>query len=69
MCRIGIKITQGHFRDSFFGIIQAEKPISGKGGLKMKGYYTKEGFWGLVNSRYMLFASETDYYEMMEEAA
>ncbi len=35
----------------------------------MKGYYTKEGFWGLVNSRYMLFASETDYYEMMEEAA
>ena len=35
----------------------------------MKGYYTKEGFWGLVNGRYMLFASERDYYEMMEEAA
>ena len=35
----------------------------------MKGYYTKEGFWGLVDDRYMLFASETDYYEMMEEAA
>ncbi len=35
----------------------------------MKGYYTKEGFWGLVSGRYMLFASERDYYEMMEEAA
>ena len=35
----------------------------------MKGYYTKEGYWGLVGGRYMLFASETDYYEILEEEA
>lgn len=38
----------------------------------MKGYFTKDGFYGLVNGRYVLFASETDYYETMnveEEAA
>ena len=35
----------------------------------MNGYYTKNGYYGLVDGRYMLFASETDYYEMMEDAA
>lgn len=35
----------------------------------MKGYYTKDGFYGLVDGRYVLFASESDYYESMEEAA
>ena len=33
----------------------------------MKGYFTKDGFYGLVNGRYVLFASETDYYEIMNE--
>ena len=35
----------------------------------MKGYFVKNGFYGLVNGHYMLFASESDYYEMMEETA
>ena len=43
--------------------------VKGQEGLEMKGYYTKDGFYGLVDGRYVLFASETDYYEMMEEAA
>ena len=34
----------------------------------MKGYTTSEGYMGLVNGRYMLFASETEYREYVEEA-
>ena len=33
----------------------------------MKGYYSVSGFYGLVNGRYVLFSSENDYYETMEE--
>ena len=35
----------------------------------MRGYFTAEGFYGLVEGRYMLFANEADYYEFMKEAA
>ncbi len=34
----------------------------------MKGYYTTSGFYGLVDGVYVLFASETDYYETMADA-
>ena len=34
----------------------------------MKGYFTKDGFFGLVNGRYVLFASESDYYDSMADA-
>ena len=34
---------------------------------KMKGYYSVSGFYGLVNGRYVLFSSENDYSEVMEE--
>ena len=33
----------------------------------MKGYYTAEGYMGMVEGRYMLFASEKEYREYMEE--
>jgi len=33
----------------------------------MRGYYTNGGYYGNVNGRYMLFASESDYYEFMSE--
>ena len=33
----------------------------------MKGYFTSNGYYGLVDGRYVLFASESDYYEAMEE--
>lgn len=29
----------------------------------MRGYYTASGFYGLMNGRYTLFASESDYYD------
>ena len=35
----------------------------------MKGYYSSSGYWGLVDGKYMLFASERDYYEYVDEAA
>ena len=35
----------------------------------MKGYYTANGFYGLVGSEYVLFSDETDYYEYMDEEA
>lgn len=31
----------------------------------MRGYNTPEGYRGLVKGKYMLFASETEYYEYM----
>lgn len=32
----------------------------------MKGYNTFDGYMGLVDGKYILFASEADYYEYME---
>lgn len=31
----------------------------------MKGYYVADGYMGYVEGRYMLFASDSDYYEYM----
>ena len=33
----------------------------------MKGYNTANGYMGLVDGNYMLFASEEEYREYMEE--
>ena len=33
----------------------------------MKGYVTNEGFMGYVEGSYMLFASEADYLEYVDE--
>lgn len=35
----------------------------------MKGFFVTEGYMGFVNGGYILFASERDYMEYMEEAA
>jgi hypothetical protein len=31
----------------------------------MRGYYTYGGYYGFVSGKYMLFASEGDYYDYM----
>lgn len=33
----------------------------------MKGYHTANGYMGLVDGKYILFASEEDYLEYLEE--
>ena len=33
----------------------------------MKGYNTEAGYMGYVDGGYLLFASETDYREFLEE--
>lgn len=33
----------------------------------MKGYNTSDGYMGYVNGEYLLFASEADYREWMED--
>ncbi len=33
----------------------------------MKGYAVADGYMGLVNGTYMLFASEADYLEYLDE--
>ncbi len=33
----------------------------------MKGYYTGSGYMGYINGRYMLFSSERDYEEYMND--
>lgn len=32
----------------------------------MRGYTVREGYMGLVDNKYMLFACEADYWEYME---
>ena len=34
----------------------------------MQGYFTQSGYYGLVEGRYRLFASETDYFEYVSES-
>ena len=36
------------------------------GGSIMKGYFVYNGYMGLVEGSYMLFASEEDYLDYME---
>ena len=33
----------------------------------MSGYFTYNGYMGFVNGKYMLFASEADYVDYMED--
>ena len=33
----------------------------------MKGYNTGDGYMGLVEGRYILFASESEYYDYMND--
>ncbi len=33
----------------------------------MKGYNTQSGFMGYVDGEYILFASEADYYDFLED--
>ena len=40
-----------------------------KGDTIMRGYFTASGYYGLVDGRYCLFASEADYYEAMADDA
>ena len=35
----------------------------------MRGYFTANGYYVLVDGRYRLFASEADYYEAIDDAA
>jgi hypothetical protein len=33
----------------------------------LNGYYTSYGFMGLVNGEYLLFATDTEYYEFIAD--
>ncbi len=33
----------------------------------MRGYFTANGYYGLMNGRYVLFASESEYFEAASE--
>ena len=33
----------------------------------MKGYTTEQGYMGYVNGKYILFASESEYYKWMQD--
>ena len=35
--------------------------------LALKGFNTGNGYMGLVNGKYILFASESDYYDYMND--
>ena len=58
--------TEGNFRDRFYVRLCTERK---RRRTKMKGYYAGNGYYGYVDGRYVLFSSESDYYEMMEDEA
>ena len=35
--------------------------------IRMKGYYTANGYYGLVEGSYILFSDESDYYDFMDQ--
>ena len=55
--------------DSFFAILCSERKRRRKEEIKMRGYYVNSGYYGLVHGQYVLFASESDYFDTMEEEA
>ena len=60
----GKKKALSVFLDSAFAMLFSENE---KGAITMRGYFTAGGYYGLVNGQYRLFASESEYYETMEE--
>jgi len=61
-----IQITRGRGREN-----QKEKAIitaqQTNRRCTMKGYYTEIGYMGYVNNQYVLFSSEADYLDFMED--
>jgi hypothetical protein len=58
------------FESPFYGTVSAVcLDQKTKGGFPMRGYFTASGYYGLVDGRYCLFASEADYYEAVAEDA
>ena len=47
--------------------IEAKETPYLEGGTIMKGYYNNTGYMGYVDGKWVLFASEQDYLEYMED--
>ena len=58
--------TESVLWDSFNVILVIGKEIRKTGGSTMKGYFVSSGYMGLVDGSYMLFASEEDYLDYLE---
>lgn len=43
------------------------KKIKEQEAVMMKGYYTANGYFGLVDGSYILFSDESDYYDFMDQ--
>lgn len=56
-------LIKGSFRDTVSVMIKADKKQEAS---KMKGFYTGSGYCGYVDGRYVLFSSESDYYDSVE---
>ena len=52
-----------------FNVDRKKKQHDSKEVRIMRGYFTANGFYGLVDGSYRLFASESEYYEMMGDDA
>ena len=48
-------------------MITSKKKKKSKEDWQMKGYNTSNGYMGYVEGKYILFASEQEYFEFMED--
>lgn len=66
---IEFSTLESEISDSIFCILITEQKFdkSLKGVKDMKGYAVESGYMGYVNGVYMLFASEDDYVDYMDE--
>ena len=66
MQSFSVLFIQSFLLDTMRAKIKSEKEKA-KGVKHMKGYVTDKGYMGLVEGRYILFASEREYYDYMED--
>ena len=57
----------GIFAQPFIVRYNIKKEEKSKEDWQMKGYDTSNGYMGYVEGKYILFASEQEYFEFMED--
>ena len=62
-------LSESAISDSIFCILISEQQFDNdlKGDKNMKGYAVESGYMGYVDGEYILFASENDYADYMDE--
>ena len=56
-----------YVRSVVYDAVEKTNRTTGTEGKTMRGFYTNGGYCGRVNGKYILFASESDYFDFMAD--